>query len=291
VAILVIGAASAACGSEGGSGSATSGRPTIVVTTSVWGDIVGEAIGDIADVEVIVPVGADPHDFAPSARQADTMAGADLLVVNGLGLEAGMTDVIDRVAESGTPVFVIADSVPALDADPHLWMDPTRAATALAALGTRIGDVPGIDRPSLDAAIAAQVGALGALDGELEATLATVPPERRVLITSHDSFGYFADRYGFEVVGSLIPSNTTGASPSAAGLERLATAIRERDLPAIFTESTRSGQLAEALAAEVGRPVEIVELFTDSLGSPGSGADSYQGFLTVDAQRIAAALT
>ncbi len=299
MALAALALAAAACGSDGaGSATTASGasRPTIVVSTSVWGDVVGAAFGDVADVEVLIPVGADPHDFAPSARQAEQMEDADLLVVNGLGLEAGMTDLIARVEEGGTPVVELAATIATIEgeggaADPHVWMDPIRVGQAIEALGAELGDRMAVGRPAIEAATTAYVDGLTALDARIDDTLASIPSERRLLVTNHDSFAYFADRYGFEVVGTVLPSNNTSASASAADLVELAALIREFGVPAIFAETTESDQLAQALADEVGDHVAVVELYTGSLGAPGSGADTYAGLMTTNAARIADALT
>lgn len=302
VAVVVALLASTGCrgdeprdGAGSSAGADPSGAPTIVVTTSVWGDIVSAAIGAVAAVEVIIPVGADPHDFAPSARQAEQMAGADLVVVNGLGLEDGMTAVLERVRETGTPVVELSAAVDAIEsesghADPHIWLDPTRVVAALRALGDELAAVSSIDRAVIDDTIDASVAELEALDAEIESVLASIPAERRLLVTNHDSFAYFADRYGFEVVGTVIPSVSTNASPSASGLVELAELIRVSDVAAIFTESTDSDRLAAALATEVGGDIAVVELYGGSLGEPGSGADTYGGMMRTNAERIAAAL-
>jgi zinc/manganese transport system substrate-binding protein len=280
----------AACG--GGESSAGAGdRPHVVVTTTILGDIVAEVLGEQAEVDVIMPVGADPHEFSPSTRQAEAMHDADLLVVNGAGLEQSMAHLIDGADH----VFTMADHVELrrLDGsdDPHLWNDPHGVAGAIAALAPELEALPGVDRAAVERQAVSYVQQLDALDAEITATLAAIPPERRTLVTNHDSFGYFADRYDLRVIGAVIPSLTTSASASAADLEALAEVVRAQAVPAIFAETTQPTKLADALAAEVGGDVEVVELYTESLGAPGSGADSYVGMLRTDAQRVAAALS
>ncbi len=283
--------ASAACGGGGGSSAGADGRPRVVVTTSILGDVVRQVLGEQADVDVIMPIGADPHEFSPSTRQAEAMQDADLLVVNGAGLEQSMAGIIDGAGD----VFTFADHVPlrTLDGspDPHLWNDPHAIAGALAALAPVVEGLPGVDRAAVERQVAAYVKQLEALDAEIASTLGPIPPARRTLVTNHDSFGYFADRYDLRVIGAVIPSLTTSASASAADLEALADVVREQAVPAIFAETTQPTKLADALAAEVGADVAVVELYTESLGEPGSGADSYVGMLRTDAQRIVAALS
>jgi zinc/manganese transport system substrate-binding protein len=305
-----------ACGDESGgtgAGGDTEGRPTVVVTTSVWGDVVDQVVGDLADVEVLMPRGADPHEFAPSARQADQMERADVVVANGLGLEQGLTAVLDGVEAAGTPILLIGEMVapyvgdsgpgtdeavqeadrPAgqlpADVDPHVWMDPVAVAEALPELGAQLAATTGLDPDRVDAGARAYAARLRELDAEVRRVLAAVPAGRRLLVTNHDSFGAFAARYGFEVLGTVIPANTTSAEASAADLDELATLIREHDVPAIFVETTESDRLAGVVADEVGG-VEVVELYTGSLGEPGTDADTFVGLHRTNARRIADAL-
>nr|MCU0281452.1 metal ABC transporter substrate-binding protein [Acidimicrobiia bacterium] len=128
------------------------------------------------------------------------------------------------------------------------------------------------------------------LDAEIEASLAAVPPEQRKLLTNHHALGYFADRYGFEVIGAIIPGGSTLAAPSPADLAELVDLLRQAGVRAIFAETTQSADLAEALAAELGGQVAVVSLYTGSLGEAGSGADTYIGMQRSNAERIAAAL-
>ncbi len=124
----------------------------------------------------------------------------------------------------------------------------------------------------------------------MQELLAGVPPERRLLVTNHEAMGYFAERYGFEILGVVIPGGSTLAEPGAAEVAELAAIIREAEVPAIFAETSYSTALADALASEAGTEVEVVELYTESLGEPGSGAETYTGMVTTNAERIAAAL-
>lgn len=292
VATLAI--ALAACGDEGDAGDGDT-APTIVVTTSVLGDVVENLVGDAARVEVVVPAGVDPHEFAPSARQAATLREADVVVANGGGLEARLDDTLEGAAADGATVFEAMDHVddPLTEGDtvdPHFFTDPARMATVAEALAaTLAAEVPGLDDPGAEQRAAAYVDDLRALDAEVEATLAAVPPERRTLVTNHEVLGYFADRYGFAVVGAVIPATTTQAAASAGEIDALARTITETGVPAVFTDTSATGDLADALAEEVG-DIEVVALHTESLGERGSGADTYAGMIHSNATRIAGAL-
>ncbi len=275
-----------ACGTDDDTGS-SSDAPAVVVTSTILGDIVGEVVGDAAEVEVLFPLGADPHEFAVSARQAEAMAEADLLVVNGTGFEAGLDDAIEAAADGGVEVFTVTDHVDLLDDDPHVWTDPSRLVPAVEALGERLVAI-GVD--DVQERAAAYLAELESLDAELESLLTELPAERRVLVTNHEVLGYFADRYDFEVIGAVIPSLTTGAEASAADIEDLATLIEDTGVPAIFGETSSPSDVAEVLAESVGAAVQVVELFTESLGDEGSGAESYLEMMRTDARLILEAL-
>jgi zinc/manganese transport system substrate-binding protein len=283
-----------------GGGPDEAKAPDVVVTTSVLGDIVQHLVGADAQVEVIMPAGTDPHDFAPSARQVQDMREAHVLVVNGLHFEHGLDDTIAAAADDGTPVLTLADHIPNRltlsedgDAvpDPHVFNDPARMAVAVEALGTELAkQVDGLDSPAFAKRVRGYVASLRALDAEVEQTLAVVSPGRRVLVTNHEALGYFADRYGFEVLGTVIPSLSTLGEASAGQLASLATKVRDARVPAIFADTSSPTRLADALAQEVGHDVQVVELYVESLGPRGSGADTYLGMLRTNAKRIADAL-
>ncbi|MDX2379714.1 MAG: metal ABC transporter substrate-binding protein [Acidimicrobiia bacterium] len=291
--VMAAGCAGGTAASDDTPATGVNEQPLVAVTTGLLGDIVIEVVGDVVDVEVVMPPGADPHEFALSARQAETMERADLLVTNGRGLEAAMVDVIDAVA-ANTDVFVAGDHVEvgSLD-DPHIWMDPTNVVAIVEALAADLAPLVE-DREALSLSVNAYVAELALLDDEIGRTLQPIPDDRRLMVTNHDSFEMFADRYDLEIVGTIIPSMATSAESSAAGLEQLADAVRDAGVPVVFAESTHSVRLAEALAREVGdidgERVAVVELYTGSLGEPGSGAETYLAMMRFDAERIAEAL-
>lgn len=266
---------------------------TIVATTTVLGDVASAVLGDAGTVEVIIPVGVDPHDFQASSQQGSSMARADLVVANGLDLEEGLGAVLESAEADGTRVLELApllDPLPMMSGgqDPHVWMDPLRMADAGRLIAAELTAIDG----SKDWGARAEEYAdeLMQADTEIRDTLSVVPSERRVLITNHDSFGYFADRYGFDIVGVVIPGGSTLAEPSAAELAQLVRTIESQGVTAIFAETTQPVALAEAVAAEAGNEVQVVELYTGSLGEPGSGADTLPTMLLTNARRIAEAL-
>lgn len=282
---------------------------TVVATTTVLGDIVTSIVDGAGEVGVLIDGQADPHEFSPSAAETATVLSADLVVANGLDLEAGALSLLESAEEEGIPVLYLAsqlDPIPfgggeheheeeeeddhghAGD-DPHFWLDPLRMADATDLIASALDEVA----PSTDwAERAASVRAdLEQLHSEIAEVLTPIPEDRRKLVTNHDSLGYFADRYGFDVVSTVIPGGSTMGEPSASDLAELVDLLRAEDIRAIFADTTSPRTLAEAVAAELGESVQIYDLYTGALGEPGSGADTYAGMMRTNANTIAEALS
>ena len=272
----------------------SSARLKVVATTTILGDVTRNIVGADATVEVLLPVGADPHAFQASSQQVAAIQEADLVIVNGLLLEEGLIHVLEGAEADGANVLELAphlDPIPLRGGsdDPHVSLDPVRMADAARLIAAELAAIDsGIDWMSRAESYAAE---LAAADEQIEAILAVIPKESRKLVANHDVLGYFAERYGLEVVGVVIPGGSTLAAPSSAGLAALVAEIEREEVRAIFVGTIETSVLAEAIAAEVGIDVEVVELYIGSLGEPGSGADTLIGMLLTDAERIAAALT
>ena len=175
-------------------------------------------------------------------------------------------------------------------ADPHVWFDPVRVSGMLDQLAGRLTADAGLDPDAVGACLSRYQDELTQLHDEVVETLAAVAPADRRLITNHDALGYFADRYGFEVIATVIPGGSTLAEPSTAALGELADLITETGLRAIFAEQIQSADTIESLAARAG-PVEVATLYTGALGPPGSGAETYAGFMRTNARIVADALS
>ena len=172
--------------------------------------------------------------------------------------------------------------------DPHVWFDPIRVADALAPLSEALATQGGLDSGSLSACVTKYRGELSALDDEIAGILAPLPHEQRLMLTNHDALGYFANRYDFELVGTVIPGGSSVGEANPAELQELIGLIDQTGVPAIFAESSHSSDDAEALARQAG--VDVVVLDTGSLGPSGSGSDTYLGFMRSNAKKIADAL-
>ena len=313
VAVLATAALTApACGVNSSTGRPEQGTsaaaPTILATTGIWRDIVSSvACGGLADVDTIIPLGSDPHGYEPSLQDRARMESAALVVANGLELEKGLEDTLEAVSESGTPVFEFADGMDTIPfsfegarhdeneghgsgGDPHVWFDPHRVSQALPALAGVLTTEVGLDEAAIDACLASYLAELEAVDAEIAAKVEQLPAESRKLVTNHQALGYFADRYGLEVIGTVIPTPASMAQASPARLEELARTIEHEEIKAIFAETLHSLDDVEALAARVG-DVDLVTLYTGSLGPSGSGAETYVGFLRTNADLIVDALS
>ena len=281
----------AGCGSDDGlgAGDGASEAPSVIATTTIWTDITGNvACEDSAVVTTLVPAGVDPHAFEPSLADRAELGAAALVVANGHGLEEGLEDALRAVEADGTAVVRMADGM-SESRDPHVWFDPRLVADSLPALADRLIDDVGLDPDMVQLCLLAYQEELLAVDEEIEALVAQLPVERRKLVTNHDSLGYFAERYGFEVIGTVLPGASTMVETNPAALEGLAESIEQTGVPAIFVEIEHSSDDAEALASRLGG-VEIVPLRTGALGGPGSGADTYISFLRSNAVAITESL-
>ncbi len=251
---------------------------TVVATTGIIGDVIRNIGGDDLDLITLIPPGVDPHDYVPSAQQVASISAADFVFANGLGLEEGLIDLLEQAESEGLSVTYLAEHSDPIDRDPHFWHDPARMRQAAELVAQSIGTNSDY------------LGELELLDREVEEMFDGIPPERRLLVTSHDFFDYFADRYGFEVVGTIIPGGSSLGSPSSADLAALIALIKQRDVRAIFVENTSSPELAESVADDVGPRLQIVDVASDSLGAPGSETGTYAELIRSNATAIAAAL-
>ena len=274
--------------------------PLVAASTNILGDVVRELVGDEAQVMTLMKPDADPHSFEISAQEAARLRSADLVVSNGLGLEEGLQQHLDAAGSEGVPAFVAGDAIEVLDyaegdaagtPDSHFWTDPARMLDVVDALEPVLAGLEGVDAGQVAARSDAYRLQLEELDAEMTRSFAAIPPERRALVTNHHVFGYLAERFDFEVVGTVIPGGTTLAAPSASDLADLVDAVQETGVPTIFAESSSPDRLVQALASEAGVRVAVVELFTESLTAPDGGAPTYLTMMRVNAERIATGLS
>jgi zinc/manganese transport system substrate-binding protein len=291
-----------ACAGSGPDASAAVDAPDVVVTYAVLGAVVADLVGDAAKVTVLMGDGVDPHDWAPSARDIESVMNADLVVANGMDLEEGLIDVLEQAEGDGVPVFHATDHITVRDlgedgqgeedehgdedehgheaGDPHFWVDPISMRDVVTALGVTLAEV-GIDVTDRADDLA---GRLTELDEETRTTLDVVPADGRKLVTGHESMGYFADRYDFTLVGAVVPGLSSQGEVSAGELAALRDEIVAEGVPAIFTEVGTPAAVVEAIGQEAG--VQVVELPSHNLPEDGS----YVSFIRAISSAIAGAL-
>jgi ABC-type Zn uptake system ZnuABC Zn-binding protein ZnuA len=280
IAFVLLAAALAGCG-EGDGGGAPA-RVTVVATTTQAADLVRNVGGDSVEVVGLLAPNTDPHEYEVRPRDLQRLADADLVVRSGGDLDEWLGEAIEG-AGSDAPVVTLIDHVRAVKADPHWWQDPRNAIRAVAAIERALLDV---DPGGPYAAEARRYETrLRRLDTAVAACIAKVPAARRKLVTTHDALGYYARRYGIQVIGAVIPSLSTSGQPSAGETAELVRTIRDEDVKAIFAESSVNAKVEQAIAREsgatVGRP-----LWADTLGPPGSDGETYVGSIAANTRAL-----
>lgn len=280
-------------------------RLQVVASTTIIGDVVQQVGGEKINLTVLMPVGADPHTFEPRPQDLAAISQADVLFVNGLGLEealettleANLTGRLVHVPD-GIQVLSIdpgddhADDEPEGDVhaegDPHTWMDPQNVIVWVRNIEAALSEADPKNRETYQHNASKYLQELENLDTWIRGKIETIPPEQRKLVTDHAVFGYFARQYGFEQVGLVVASLSTNAAPSAQGLAELENAIRVEGVPAIFVGKTVNPALAEQVAKDTG--TKLVFIYTGSLSEPGGEADSYLNFMRYNVEAIVQAL-
>lgn len=292
-ALLLIAAALAAgCGGADGD-SGDGGKVDVVATTTILGDLARNVGGADVEVHQLLQPSSDPHDYEP--RPDDVVATADAAVVlaSGLGLDAWAEQVVEqsggeaRLVEVGEQLPSVPDGE---GADPHWWHDPRNAATAVATIRDALAQANPAARAAYARNAAAYLRKLRALDAAIHACVAPIPTPQRKLVTDHDAFGFFADRYGIDVVGTVIPSLTTQAQPSAGDLAELSRTIEREHVSTVFSEQSVNAKLAEAIARETGARSDD-SLYGDTLGPDGSDGATYLAMEAHNADAIVRGLT
>jgi ABC-type Zn uptake system ZnuABC Zn-binding protein ZnuA/ABC-type Mn2+/Zn2+ transport system permease subunit len=279
-ATIAIAAVLGGCGSSSGS----DGQVKVVATTTQIADFVREVGGGKVDVDQILQPNTDAHDYEPRPSDIENAAGADLAFANGDNLDSWIDDVVSESGSDaaivdlgkGVPIHVAGETggPEASKFDPHWWHDPRNAEAAVTGIERQLSAADPKDRETFRRNAADYLAKVRALDAGIQACMAKVPASQRKLVSDHDAFGYFAERYGIEVVGAVIPSQTTQAQPSAKDISELTDLIQQQGVKAIFPESSINPKLAKAIASQTGASSDYT-LYGDSLGSADSDGATY----------------
>lgn len=271
-------------------------RPKAVATINILADLVGQVAGDRVEVSSLIPVGGDPHTYEPVPHDVQKVAQAQIVFYNGLGLEKWLEELIENAGGQRVSVVLTRGLRPAFqtegryrgDPDPHLWMDPVLAKKYVENARDALVAFDPAGRSAYEANAARALRELDALHAWIQEQVARIPPHRRKLVTTHDAFRYFGQRYGFRVVGTIWGISTED-EPSAQEIARLVDRIRAERVPAVFVETTINPKLMERVAREAGVRVGD-KLYGDSLGPPGSDADTYVKMMRHNVRAIVEAL-
>ena len=259
----------------------------VVATTNIIGDWVQNVGGNMVNLTVLLPVGSDPHAFSPTPQDTASGAHADVVFINGLHLEEFLEELITN-AGGQAPVVTVSREVETRTladrgeadhegVDPHVWMSPANAGAMVGTIEQALSQLDPANATAYRANAAAYQAQLADLDAWVKDQIDNIPANNRKLVTDHDSFGYFANRYGLEIVGAVVPAFSTNAEPSARELAELQQVIQTSNTKAIFVGTTINPVLADQIAADTG--IKVIPLYTGSLGQPGSGTETYLDFI------------
>jgi ABC-type Zn uptake system ZnuABC Zn-binding protein ZnuA len=274
------------------------GRPQVVATTTEVGQVAGELGGDAIQLATLLPPGAEAHDFELTTDDARAIERANVILKSGAGLESWLDRALqtiggeDRVRDMsvGVPLRTVEEEG-RQETDPHYWLSAPNAVLMVNNVRDALIEVAPDSAADIRARAEAYVARLEEADTTVRDLMADIPEDQRGIVTNHDALGYFIEEYGLRFVGSVFPAIDVSGEPDPSQLAALEDTIRQEGVTAIFSESAVNPRLAGAIAQDTGAQVVEEPLYTDSLGPPGSDADTLDGMLLHDARVIHDALT
>ncbi|MFZ9268342.1 MAG: metal ABC transporter substrate-binding protein [Candidatus Limnocylindrus sp.] len=311
--VLVAGCNGSAASPSPSESSGVAADYTVIATTSVFADLAQLALGDSVTIETIIPAGVDVHTFEPSPADAQKLAAADLIVMNGLGLDEWALSLLEAAGKSEEDVLELAEGIDESNAwvylegeehdeeegeehseeegeehghggtDPHIWLDPKGAAIYVDRIAARVAAELPERAAEIESARDAGLAEIAALDEELRVGFAAVEASARKIVTFHDAFGYFARAYEIEIVGVAVEA--PGQEPSAKEIAALIDAIKAAGVTSVFSEAQFPSKVLDQVAAETGATV-LENLYSDALGN--APANSYLGAMRANASAILA---
>jgi len=261
----------------------------VLAAETFLADIAQHVAGDRLVVGSLLSPGVDPHEFQATPQDAIRIARAQVLIVNGLGYEAWLEKSLAAGAGDRLLVEAAAGVSPESEGDPHLWMNPRNVVRYAENIRDGLTEADPDGRSVYAANAEAYIAGLLELDAWIKDEVVSVPSERRVLITNHHALASFAQAYGFEIAGVVIPGFTSGAAPSAQQMAELIRTIKSRGVPAIFLDASENPDLAQQIASESGAQV-VTGLYVETVSGTGGPAPTYLGMLKHDVKLIVEAL-
>ena len=297
--LLILAFALIGCGGD----SAESGKLQVVATTGQTGDAVLHIAGDLVELNTLLGAGIDPHAYVPTEGDVGRLSSADVIIYNGINLEAQMIRILDQMAERDKLVLSVGDSLPqdrllewgyddTKIFDPHVWNDPMLWSIGVENIRDILIEADPDNAEAYEANAADYLESIQETHAYVSDAINSIPESARVMVTAHDAFGYFSRTYGIEVLG--LQGISTNAEVSTADVRAMADEITSRQIPSLFVESSVSPKTMESLieaARAQGHEVSIGgELLSDALGEAGTEAATYTGMLRHNASTIASAL-
>ena len=290
VILTIVGVTLSACGQP----TSSSEAPVVLASTTFLTDITRNIAGDRVKVESLLPIGADPHSYQPTPQDVAKIEQSKLLIINGAEYEHFLESLLENaggernIIEASSGLRLRTDAESEQGVDPHLWLDPNNVIIYVENIREGLThfdpDGAAIYQSNADAYVAK----LEALDAWIDEQVSQIPPERRLLVTNHEALGYFAERYGFTVIGAVVPSVSSDASTSAGQMAELIEQIKSSGTPAIFLDEVENPALAEQIADETGVQV-VADLHLESLTN-GPPAATYIDMMKHNVTQILNAL-
>jgi zinc/manganese transport system substrate-binding protein len=274
----------------------TSGLPIVMATETFLGDIAQNVAGSRITIETLLPVTVDPHEYQPKPQDVTRLSQAQVLIIIGLGYETWLQKTLDSLGGLRQMIVATNGVVPDADpsgippqGDPHMWMNPLATINFVVQIrdGLTQADPAGKDIYARNAD--AYIAKLQALNQWVKDQVSQLPVNRRLLVTNHDALGYLANAYNFKIIGAVIPSVTTDASPSAQQLASLIDTVRSSGARAIFLDIGENQNLAQQIASETGVKV-VTDLYVESVSTPNGPAPTYIDMIKHDINVILDAL-
>jgi ABC-type Zn uptake system ZnuABC Zn-binding protein ZnuA len=300
VCLMIV--AVAACQSPGQAAQSDGAQTMlkVIAAETFLADIAQNVAGDRVTIESLMPIGVDPHGFEPTPTDVAKIADSNVLIVNGAGFEEFMAELLQNAGGRRTVIEASAGLTlrtlhageivdPDHAGDPHFWLDPNNVIKYVENIRDGLSKADPAGAASYTANAEAYMAKLKELDRWIADRVAEVPEADRKLVTNHESFGYFADRYGFQIIGTVMPSVSTGASPSAQQLAALIDHVKSTGAKAIFLETGTNPQLAEQVANETGSKV-VTQLYSHSITGPSGPAPTYIDMMKANTNALVEAL-
>jgi ABC-type Zn uptake system ZnuABC Zn-binding protein ZnuA len=305
VMLILIAALMAACRPAGQAAQSGGAQPTlkIVAAETFLADIAQNVAGDRVKVEVLMPIGVDPHGFEPTPTDVAKIADSNVLIVNGAGFESFLDELLKNAGGQRVAIEAAAgltqrepkagehaeEHEDEHEGDPHFWLNPNNVIKYAENIRDGLTKIDPGGAATYAANADAYIAKLIELDRWINGRVKEVPEADRKLVTNHESFGYFADRYGFQIIGTVMPSVSTGSTPSARQLAQLIDRVKETGAKAIFLETGTNPQLAQQAANEAGIKV-VTELYSHSITAAGGAAPTYVDMMKFNTDTIVTAL-